>query len=318
MVAHHVNKFLISKGHQVRVILQRYTGRMYNYEGVEVIPATGSMDAYAWADVVCTHLDFTQFTMIMSMSVKKPVIHFVHNDIAYSSIMNGIRGQHIVYNSDWIRDKIKYPWPSVVLHPPCNTKLYAVNDDPIKSEYITLVSLNERKGGYMFKKIAEAMPDRKFMGVVGSYDNPGPMKLSQEQIIGMMPPNVTVIPNSPDILSVYRQTRLLMMPSDYESWGRTATEAMCNGIPVICTPTEGLLENCGEAADYVGTHREQCDPGDASVYLGNVEDWVRAIKKYDDQKYYRKKSLLCRERAAALDPQKELEALEDFIINARF
>ena len=30
------------------------------------------------------------------------------------------------------------------------------------------------------------------------------------------------------------------MPSDYESWGRTATEAMCSGIPVICSEANGL------------------------------------------------------------------------------
>lgn len=318
MVAHHVNKFLVSKGHHVRVILHQHKGTMYSYEGVEVFPPSGHLDAYRWADVICTHLDFTQFSIIMAMETKKPIIHFVHNDISYSSINNAVRGQYIVYNSNWIARKVNYPWPSVTLHPPCNTAYYNVTEAPQDSEYITLVSLNERKGGYMFKKIAEAMPDRRFLGVIGSYDNPGPMKLPQEHIVSMMPPNVTVIPNSPDILSVYKRTRLLLMPSDYESWGRTATEAMCSGIPVICTPTEGLEENCGDAADYVGKHREVSEPGDASVTLGTVGDWVRAIKKYDDKKYYRKKSLLCRERAAQLNPQKELEALEDFIINARF
>lgn len=291
---------------------------MYTYEGVEVFPATGYVDAYRWCSHMATHLDFTQFSIIMAHTVERPIIHFVHNDIEYSSITNAGRGQSIVYNSEWIKRAIGYKHPSIVLHPPCDINYYNVNEQPGNNEYVTLVSLNERKGGYVFRKIAEAMPDRKFLGVIGSYDNSGPMNLSQQQIIDMMPPNVTIVPNSPNILDVYRKTRVLLMPSDYESWGRTATEAMCNGIPVICTPTEGLKENCGEAAIYVGSPREHAAPGEASVYIGKVSEWVKAIKSMDKPERYRKYSVLCRKRAAELDPVKELEALERFILEARF
>lgn len=316
-VAHHVNKYLISKGHHVRVILQQYKGPIYNYEGVEVFPATSRCDAFAWGQVLLTHLDFTQYTMMQAAINKQPVVHFVHNDIQYPSITSAKRGQHIVYNSNWIGNKIGYDWPSVTLHPPCDTRHYNVNDDPEANEHITLISLNERKGGDMFRQIAEALPNRKFLGVVGSYDNPGPKRLTQPEIMASMPPNVTVVPNSPDILSVYKRTRLLLMPSDYESWGRTATEAMCNGIPVICTPTEGLVENCGEAATYVGKPIDG-KPGDAQVNIGRVQDWVKAIKKYDNKSLYHEKSVLCKRRAAELDPLKELERLENFILNARY
>lgn len=318
MVAHHVSKYLISKGNQVRVILHRYDGKPYTYEGVEVIPATGSVDAYRWADCIFSHLDFTQFTVMMANEAKRPLVHFVHNDITYDSIKNAQSGQYICYNSDWIAKKLNYKHPSVTLHPPCDTDYYNVNEDPEANEYITLVSLNERKGGWMFKKIAEHMPDRKFLGVIGSYDNPGTLKLSQSQIVEAMPPNVTVVPNSPDIHSVYKKTRILLMPSDYESWGRTATEAMCNGIPVICTPTDGLKENCGEAAIYVGEQKQQTEPGDASVLIGTVHEWVNAIRSLDDKENYYKKSVACRSRAFALNPLSELQRLETFIKAARF
>lgn len=317
-VAHNLNKYLVSKGHEVRVILHRYNGMPFVYEGVEVFPGTGRIDAFAWADIICTHLDFTTSTIIWANAAERPLIHFVHNDIPYHGIMNAVKGQHIVYNSEWLKQANPYEWPSAVLHPPCDINYYNVNDDPINNEYITLISLNERKGGYLFSKIAEAMPDRKFIGVIGSYDNPGALRLTQEQIIQMMPPNVTVIPNSPDILSVYRKTRLLLMPSDYETWGRTATEAMCNGIPVICTPTDGLKENCGDNAVYVGSKREYKEKGDAMVYQGQVSEWVEAIRKFDDENTYKKYSLACRARAAELSPERELEAVEKFILQARF
>lgn len=330
----------MSKGHECRIILHQDKGinTPYEYEGVEVFGSkVGTrVDAYAWADVVATHLDMTQFSIIMAKEARRPLVHFVHNDISYASITNNFGGVSCVYNSQWIADKIGYNLPGCILHPPCNTSFYdttifedskATNsafssktiEDLYCREFITLVSLNERKGGYRFYEIAKAMPDKKFLGVIGSYDNPGVLMKSQFDIINecLQLPNFTLVPNTPDILSTYRRTRLLLMPSDYESWGRTATEAMCSGIPVICTPTPGLKENCQGAADYVGNPIAECKPGDPQVDLGEVEDWVKAIRAFDDPDYYQKKSVLCSIRAKELDPLKELEALESFLYEQR-
>ena len=117
------------------------------------------------------------------------------------------------------------------------------------------------------------------------------------------PPNVLVMEKQIDIKVVYRQTRILIMPSKYESWGRTATEAMASGIPVICTSTPGLLENCGEAGIYIQDRDK-------------IADWVAAIKKLDDPKAYTKASMKARARAYDLDPVKNLERLEAFMLDA--
>lgn len=317
-VAHSVNKFLISKGHQVRVIIHhdKNYNTPYTYEGVECLGSSvgARVDTYRWANVVMTHLDMSQFTIMQCIQAKRPLVHFVHNDIAYSSIMNNFGGVSAVYNSQWIADKIGYNIPGYVLHPPCDVENYKIETS---REYITLISLNERKGGYLFYEIAKAMPDKKFLGVVGSYDNPGPLKMPQIEIINQLIqlPNFDLVANTPDILATYRKTRILLMPSDYESWGRTATEAMCSGIPVICTPTAGLKENCGDAAIYVGSPLPESDPGDAQVDCGTVDEWVRAIRRLDSPKQYEKYSLLCTDRAAALNPVAELEGLEQFLIN---
>lgn len=276
----------------------------YYWEGVEVMGATGRVDAYMWADVLITHLDFTQYTIIMSIIANRPIVHLVHNDIEYQSIKNGFGNQSVIYNSEWCRKAINYPIPSMVLHPPCDVKYYEV--DRTGAEHITLISLNENKGADMFYAIAEAMPHKKFIGVVGSYD---------EQYVRQLP-NVEIVQNSPDINATYKRTRILLMPSAYESWGRTATEAMCSGIPVICTPTQGLKENCKDAAVYVGKLKDNLEPGKAQVDRGTVQDWVDAINKVD--KEYQKYSLLSKSRAAELDPGKELEELETFLINAPY
>jgi len=280
-----------------------------------VFPATGHVDAYRWSDLILTHLDKTQFSIIMAMQAKKPIVHFAHNDIRYSCIDNGFGKAAVVYNSQWIADKINYNIPGFVLRPPCSPADYAVAR---AGDYITLISLNERKGGYKLYEIAKAMPERRFLGVIGSYENMGPLKMQQIEIVNLLMqlPNVEIVPNSPDILSTYKRTRILLMPSDYESWGRTATEAMCSGIPVICTPTPGLKENCGKAAVYVGSPLESVEPGDAQVDTGDVSEWVAAIKKVDRE--YEKYSLLCKERAAALNPVADLEKLEQFLLSAAY
>lgn len=315
-VAHNLNKYLVSKGHQVRVILQQGTmnniSTPYMYEGVEVMPPSGRIDAFQWADVICTHLDYTQFTIIMADTAQRPVVHFVHNDIEYGSIKNAFRNNHVVFNSQWIADKLKYPWPSMVLHPPCDYDQYNVCENPEENEFITLISLNVNKGGNIFYQLAEAMPHKKFLGVLGSYDH---------QVVRNDLPNVTIVPNTPDILSIYKKTRVLLMPSAYESWGRTATEAMCSGIPVVCTPTPGLKENCSKAAVYVPRRKRGVEDEGGNVSHDDVdydiEPIIKAINKLDDKTYYKKKSKQCRERAKELKPENELQQLEQFIYNAQ-
>lgn len=307
-MAHHVNKFLISQGHEIRVILHQATMHNiqvpYEYEGVTVLPPTGHLDAYRWASVIITHLDFTQFTLLQAMQIDKPIVHFVHNDIQYSSIVNSpYKKQYIVYNSMWIANKKMYDHRFTVLPPPCDAAYYDVSPNPIENEFITLISLNVNKGGELFYKIAEAMPDKKFLGVMGSYDH---------QIVKQLP-NVIIYPNTPDIREVYKMTRILLMPSRYESWGRTATEAMCSGIPVVCTPTPGLKENCGYAGIYVGKPVSDPEPGQPYVDPGSADEWVKQIRKLDNEKYYSEISRLCRKRAAELNPEEELKQLESFL-----
>jgi glycosyltransferase involved in cell wall biosynthesis len=161
------------------------------------------------------------------------------------------------------------------------------------------------------QKLAKIFPDKKFLGVKGSYD---------KQITDQ-PENVEVIPNTPNILEVYKKTRVLLMPSQYESWGMTATEAMCSGIPVVCTPTPGLSENCGRAGIYI-------DPRNAELFdeHGNVLDdtdeydissLVREIKKLDNPEYYKKYSDLSRQRSLEHEPLKRAKDFEDFLYSTQ-
>lgn len=292
-MAHNINKFLISRGHQVRVILHqaaKYKIRVpYQIDGVEVGGPTHTIEQYQWPDVLLTHLEYTSHTLPLGKLARRPVIQFVHGNARYQSIENA-KHARIVYNSQWIADELQYKWKSMVFNPFCDYDYINVNENPANNQYIALINLNENKGAKIFYDIARAMPDRKFLGVKGGYDH---------QIIQSLP-NVTIAENAKDIRDYYKQIRVILMPSEYESWGMVATEAMANGIPVICTKTPGLLENCSLAGIYIEERND-------------ISEWVEAIYKLDDEKYYDFNSFDVRNRAKEICNPDRLINLENFL-----
>lgn len=293
-------KWLISRGHSCRVLLHQGKNygitEIYNLDGVEVFPATRNdieMNLMAWCSIAITHLEYTGWTIEMCRIYKKPCCQIVHNDTPYDVVLGSYKDLNIIYNSQWIADKLKYRHRGMVLTPPVDWRYYDQGiEDPSKNEFITLINCNENKGGKQFGKIAAAMPDRKFLAVKGSYE---------EQFIADLP-NIHIMDNTADIRPVYRMTRLLLMPSKYESWGMTCSEAMANGIPVICTETAGLLENTAGKMLYCKRN--------------NISEWVKRIKFLDSQKQYEKFSKLGRERSREMDPAAGYEKLEQFLYGA--
>ena len=210
-----------------------------------------------------------------------------HNSHPYPEIIDAEKNQHIIYNSEWLKELLNYKFSNFIVTPPVDYNYYDVGNEPEKSEYITLINLNENKGGKIFAEIARAMPHKSFLGVLGSYD---------EQITPTLP-NVRYVANSPYIKQWYAQTRILLMPSKYESWGRTATEAMCSGIPVICSDTPGLRENCEKGGIFIKNR-------------DNVKEWVEAIAKLDDKKTYSWASRKAKARSREFDTRKTLDEFE--------
>lgn len=319
--AHHINKYLISRGHNVRVVLQQAkmhnVNVPYNHEGVDVLGPSGSTDQFLWADIILTHLDFTHHAIQVGDILNKPVVNVIHNSHPYECITGARRNNFCIYNSHWIQKKLNYQWPCVVFNPPIDHRYYDLGNNPHDNEYVTLINLDENKGGFILRRIAETLPKKKFLAVRGSYSEPHYFGQA-----GNFPSNVKVIPNTPNILEVYAQTRILLMLSRYESWGMTASEAMCNGIPVICTPTEGLKENCADAGIYI-PGREQPLRDNNNVILKDDRDTydisyiVKQITKLDnDKKYYKVISEKCRKRSRELDPGQGLAAVESFLYNA--
>ena len=106
-------------------------------------------------------------------------------------------------------------------------------------------------------------PDKEFLAVGGGYGK-------QENFNRK---NIKEIGNTQNIFEdVYAKTKILMMPSMYESYGMCAAEAAYCGIPVIASKTAGLKECLGESGIYVNSL--------------NWIDWNKKLQLLEDDNIY--------------------------------
>jgi glycosyltransferase involved in cell wall biosynthesis len=172
------------------------------------------------------------------------------------------------------------PWPAQIARTevirPILHRNQIVIPEAFEGDCITLINANENKGVHQFLELAKRMPDRKFLGVRPYYGNmTTPLPLGG---------NIEWIPFSDDIRTILRRTRILLVPSYYESFGRVAVEAMINGIPV-------LYSKPAKTSPYPGGSTEgmQSWIGDAAMACDRdrPEEWMSAIDSLDDEESYR-------------------------------
>jgi glycosyltransferase involved in cell wall biosynthesis len=292
MMLHEILLGLRKRGHQVAVMCDQSSVDVYEGIPVHSVKQMTAADRHAlvdWSDVVITHLDRTKL-VIRTVNRTRPIVHLVHNDrqLKFHGVLPR-DAQLVVANSQWIKTAIRWRGETLVVHPPVDAARYRT---AATAEGITLINLSEQKGAPTFWALAERLPEREFIGVLGGY---GP------QIVpDVVPPNVTVIDHTPDIKSVYRRTRILLCPSAYESWGRVGVEAMASGIPTIAHPTPGLLESLRGSGTFVDRN--------------DIDGWVAEIQALDDDDIYAARSRQARMRSAELDPTDDIDRLEQALL----
>lgn len=307
MTMHTLLRRLVERGHDVHAVLSRPDAavpRDYALDGVQVhrhVDAGDPMPYFIGSDtragVVIAHLENTLRAAALASIYHVPMVHLIHNDHAFTKGAFG-RGptQLAVFNSNWMRAEYATYWeatyngpmpPSVVVHPPVIGKDYATKH----GSRVTLINLSEAKGGELLWRLAQAMPEVKFLGIEGAYGeqiNKGP--LDNVVVYGHLPPE--------DMAPVvYGQTKILLMPSSYESYGRTAVEASYSGIPTIAHPTPGLKEALGDAGTFVDRD--------------DLDGWVKAIKHLYSPRGYSAASRRATALAASLDPDGDLDRFAD-------
>lgn len=291
---HQILVDLRDKGHEVRVITRNPGAKQYESVEIAGIGEEKEPEWFRWCDVVFTHLDHTRMAVALAKKYIKPIVHLVHNDkqLPYNRIIDRRFANLAIANSEWIKDTIKGGIPSVVVYPPTIPDRYEVDTT---GEAITLINMNEAKGGNMFWQLARLLPNHKFIGVKGAY---GEQVTYDEKELS----NVTIYDNTPDIQEIYKKSRIILMPSSYESWGRVAMEASCSGIPVIAAPTPGLKESLDKSGIF--------------VKHDDVAGFVEAIQKLDDPKEYDKYSKLVKKRSkvVAAEFKNQMTVLEEKLI----
>lgn len=300
--AHGLLRKLVARGHEVDVLLSQPGSVAVGYEldGVRVHPHRGKGDPIRWmqgdgrAQVLVTHLENTPRASILGDLHGVPVVHLLHNtfDFTKSWLVKGSPSL-VVYNTAWMRSDVRTWWefergdrpmpPGLVVRPPVHVEDYRTSP----GNCITLINLTIEKGAKTFYALAERMPRRRFLGVIGGYG---------EQVIRDDLPNVEIVEHTPgqDMAKVvYGRTRVLLAPSVYESYGRVAVEAMCSGIPVVAHPTPGLMESLGEAGIFADRD--------------DIDAWEAAVKRLFSPKVFPQASKAAAARAAGLDPAAELD-----------
>ena len=270
----------------------------------------------AW---ICPHSPaLPEVRKLNNRGYDRPIIATCHYDGNYFAITRNNPGRKI----QWVEmlmfinsimepnyRKNIVPWPpniirTAVVRPLMHESKIKI-DEEFQGDCITLVNANQNKGVVQFIDMAKRMPDRKFLAVIPYYGELRPPPA---------PDNVEWIPFDDDIRTILKRTRILVMPSYYESFGRIAFEAMYNGIPVIYSKINPKSKYPGGSTEGVETWIK---PAGIPADRENIEEWVSAIEDLDNEETYHARSTLVKEHVQSLNMFTEgtriAELVESFV-----
>jgi hypothetical protein len=230
---------LQKRGHQVAFMTTEKPKEGYNggvYRGFRFTHYTAGTEILESSQVwICPHAPALPIVRkINSRGLDRPIVATCHFDGRYRSITDNITGQwnELLF---FINRKMESnfraninPWPRSIVRTDVIRPIMhedKIRMDPYPSgDMITLVNANVNKGVHQFIELAKRMPERRFLGVVPYYG---------ELWLPPAPSNIEWIRFDDDVRNILGRTRILLLPSKYESFGRIAVEAMYNKIPVI-------------------------------------------------------------------------------------
>ena len=163
-----------------------------------------------------------------------------------------------------------------VVPPLVDAALYRVAKH--ERRFATFIGLQNFKGGEKVVKLARACPEIPFL-IFDNVDRnlpqwPGMTGAALRAAAAALP-NVTIRPAATGADAIYGTAKVLLAPSRYhEAWGRVASEAQINGIPVLASDRGGLPEAVG--------------PGGVCLdYDAPIELWAAHLQAmWHDDNYY--------------------------------
>lgn len=242
----------------------------------------------------------------------RPIVATCHYDGSYTTIVGnvaGARGAEMLFFVNSVMEanyrKNISPWPRQIARTevvrPILHKSKILLNEPLQGDCITLINANQNKGQAVFLEIARRMPGHKFLGVLPYYG---------ELQVAPAPANVEWVKFDDDIRNILRRTRILIMPSYYESYGRVAIEAMVNGIPVLYSKPAARSVYPGGSTEGMQTW---ISPAGVACDRDRPEEWVTAIQELDDSATYTAKSEESKAHIEAMDIFSEASRISGLI-----
>jgi hypothetical protein len=281
----------VRKGHQVVFLTIKIPpttgvngGTYRNFRYIHYSAASSFLEtSNVW---ICPHAPILpEVRKLNARGYNRPIVATCHYDGNYTMITgNSGRGwvEMLCFINSIMETNYRKnisPWPQQIVRTeairPILHRDQIVIPEPFQGDCITLINANENKGVHQFLELARRMPDRKFLGVRPYYGNmTTPLPLGG---------NIEWIQFSDDVRTILRRTRILLVPSYYESFGRVAVEAMINGIPVLYSkPAKNSPYPGGSIEGMQSWIKEaaiQCD-------RDKPEEWVNAIESLDNEEEY--------------------------------
>ncbi|MFC3956980.1 glycosyltransferase family 4 protein [Halovivax cerinus] len=154
---------------------------------------------------------------------------------------------------------------------------------------------NERKGLDIFLSVARNFPDVEFQVV-------GKLHEGVDRSVFAKQDNVRYLGWVDNMKEVYKNTKVLMIPSKYQEGGpRLVPEAFANSIPVIGS-------DLGGTPDYIG------NGGEIVSDVHSIQEWVSTLEKLlTDDEYYQMKSSFARERSSLFALNSQVGKLESIL-----
>lgn len=151
---------------------------------------------------------------------------------------------YAIYNTQVAANEWGEP-EALVLHPPISPLPASVSN---RGDAYTLLSSLRNKGVEVVLELAARYPDKRFI-IVRSPAEPTHGLPDIEERAALLP-NVELKPRLPpeEVYKYLEQTRILLAPSRYETYGMSAIEAAGYGIPCIHVDTPHVREGIGTAA----------------------------------------------------------------------
>jgi glycosyltransferase involved in cell wall biosynthesis len=287
------------------------TDKPYTFEGVDVreIDTIDVLDIRANPGPIARQIANLEGTIVVGQNELSLAAVKSANLVNAVSIVNvhtppryggGIREamvntDYAIYNTEVAAKEWGEPG-ALVVHPPINEM---PTNTSTNGDAYTLLSSLRNKGVETVLELAKIYPDKRFI-IVRSPAEPTHGLPDIEERAALLP-NVELHPRVPpeEVGKYLKQTRILLVPSRYETYGMSAIEAAGYGIPTVHVDTPHVREGIGDGAILV--------PGlDVQATAAGIETIERNYEAY---------SANARKRAEWLAARQviELERFADFM-----